>query len=144
MDEYIERESPRYIDASKLPNDKFWDGMTDKEKAKVLSWFLSAPTADVVEARYGNWTIKRDEYDCEYMVCSCCGECFYDGDNDTVDNLHNYCPNCGANMRQSTFTVKDYPRCHKCVHEIVCPRSADDEGKCKAYKRDPKDGGFYG
>lgn len=22
----------------------------------------------------GRWTIKTDDYDCEYMVCSCCGK----------------------------------------------------------------------
>lgn len=40
---------PRYIDAERVPTDKFWEGMTDKEKAKVLAWFLSAPTVDVVK-----------------------------------------------------------------------------------------------
>lgn len=55
-------------------------------------------TADVVEVKHGKWTIKRDEYDCEYMVCSCCGECFYDGDNDTVDRTPKYCSECGAIM----------------------------------------------
>ena len=54
--------------------------------------------ADVVEVKHGKWTIKRDEYDCEYMVCSCCAECFYDGDNDTVDRLPKYCSECGAKM----------------------------------------------
>lgn len=40
---------PRYIDVGRIPNDSFWEGMTSKEKAKVLSWFLQAPTANVVE-----------------------------------------------------------------------------------------------
>ena len=50
---------PRYIDAERVPTDKFWEGMTDKEKAKVLAWFLSAPTADVVK-------VVRCE-DCQYF-----------------------------------------------------------------------------
>ncbi len=54
--------------------------------------------ADIAEVQHGKWTIKRDEYDCEYMVCSCCAECFYDGDNDTVDRLPKYCSECGAKM----------------------------------------------
>lgn len=50
----------RLIDAEKLPNDKFWEGMTLKEKTKVLSWFLSAPTVDAVE-------VVRCK-DCNYRV----------------------------------------------------------------------------
>ena len=46
----------------------------------------------------GHWKIIMDEYDCEMMCCSVCGSEFYDGDNDTVDCLHNYCPHCGAKM----------------------------------------------
>jgi hypothetical protein len=64
----------------------------------VLEYAESLPTADVAEVRHGEWKIKRDEYDCEYMVCSCCGECFYDGDNDTVDRTPKYCSECGARM----------------------------------------------
>lgn len=51
-----------------------------------------------VEQKHGRWEIIHDDYDCEMMQCSCCGAEFYDGDNDTVDSLHNYCPNCGAKM----------------------------------------------
>lgn len=36
----------RLIDAEKMPNDEFFKGMTDIEKAKVLQWFVSAPTVD--------------------------------------------------------------------------------------------------
>ncbi len=53
----------RYIDAERVPNDKFWEDLTDKEKAKVLSWFLQAPTADVIE-------VVRCE-DCKYASNNC-------------------------------------------------------------------------
>lgn len=46
----------------------------------------------------GEWKIKQDDYDCEYMMCSCCKEEFYPVDEDTVDTTPNYCPNCGAIM----------------------------------------------
>jgi DNA-directed RNA polymerase subunit RPC12/RpoP len=46
----------------------------------------------------GHWKIIIDDCDCEMMCCSVCGSEFYDGDNDTVDCLHNYCPHCGAKM----------------------------------------------
>ena len=57
-----------------------------------------APTVDAVEVVHGRWQIITDDYDCEMMCCSVCKAEFYDGDNDTVDCLHNYCPNCGAKM----------------------------------------------
>lgn len=56
--------------------------------------------ADVAEVKHGEWIIKCDDYDCELMCCSICESEFYDGDNDTVDSLHNYCPKCGAKMDQ--------------------------------------------
>ena len=52
----------------------------------------------VIVKEQGHWTIKTDDYDCEYMVCSCCGEEFYNADEDTVDRTPKYCPNCGAKM----------------------------------------------
>lgn len=56
------------------------------------------PRADVVEVNHGKWIIRRDEYDNEYMMCSCCKEEFYPFDADTVDTTPNYCMNCGARM----------------------------------------------
>ena len=42
--------------------------------------------------------IKTDDYDCEYMMCTSCGEEMYPADEDTVDVLPKYCPNCGARI----------------------------------------------
>ena len=39
----------RLIDAERMPNDDFFKNLTDTEKAKVLQWFISAPTVDAVE-----------------------------------------------------------------------------------------------
>ena len=47
----------------------------------------------------GRWEIYDDGYGCELMYCPICKSEFYDGDNDTIDQLHNFCPNCGADMR---------------------------------------------
>lgn len=65
---------------------------------KIVDCIHSAPSADVVEVVHGRWKIKTDDYDCEYMMCSCCKEEFYPVDADTVDTTPNYCPNCGAKM----------------------------------------------
>ena len=34
----------RLIDAERLPNDKFFEGCSDMEKAKIIGWMLQAPT----------------------------------------------------------------------------------------------------
>ena len=67
-------------------------------KDTIYELIADEPTIDAEPVRHGSWAIRIDDYDCEYMECSECGSIFYDGDNDTVDTLHNYCPNCGAQM----------------------------------------------
>lgn len=47
----------------------------------------------------GRWGIGKDVYDNEFMYCRFCHEQFYDVENDTVDCMPNFCPNCGADMR---------------------------------------------
>ena len=39
---------------------------------------------------------------------------------------------------------EDKSRCRKCVYELGCSKSHDKYGKCKRYKRDTPDGGYYG
>lgn len=56
---------------------------------------------NVVIREKGEWEIRRDNYDNEFMWCHFCQSEFYDGDNDTVDQKPNFCPNCGADMRQA-------------------------------------------
>ena len=36
------------------------------------------------------------------------------------------------------------PRCDKCVYDFISCHDTDKEGKCRTYKRDPPDGGYYG
>lgn len=68
----------------------------ERELPEEIASYLLA-NGVIVQAQ-GHWTIKTDDYDCEYMVCSCCGEEFYNADEDTVDRTPKYCPNCGAKM----------------------------------------------
>jgi hypothetical protein len=92
----------RYIDETKIrftgksfidDNKEIYVKLSDVRQA-----IAQTPTADVEEVKHGKWKIKCDDYDCEYMMCSCCKEEFYPVDEDTVDTTPNYCPNCGAKM----------------------------------------------
>ena len=60
------------------------------------------------EVKHGKWKIKTDDYDCEYMKCSCCKEEFYPVDEDTVDTTPKYCMNCGAKMdgKEEKYGIK--------------------------------------
>lgn len=88
----------RYIDVERIPNDSFWEGMTPKEKAKVLQWFLQAPTADVAKIKRGDWVEQHlivnlgEGRDCEVTnyQCSSC--------NNYSLTTSPWCPKCGARM----------------------------------------------
>ena len=55
-------------------------------------WELDAQTTvEAVPVVHGRWTYKEGDYEI-YMICS---ECGWDSDFRT-----NYCPNCGADMRE--------------------------------------------
>lgn len=96
----------RYIDAEPLENilkNEYKDIVAGRYPFNIVVWDIvrileEQPTADVVEVVHGEWDILTDEYDCEYVRCSACNEEFYPMDEDTVDRLYNYCPECGAKM----------------------------------------------
>ena len=70
------------------------------EKKFVLNAIDKMPSADVVEVKYGHWELQEaDELwlDCEWI----CSEC--KGRNDSY-NKTNFCPNCGADMRERKET----------------------------------------
>ena len=55
-----------------MPNDSFWEGLTDKEKAKVLQWLLQSPTADVVEVKHGHWKeVYKNKVSTVYECSNC-------------------------------------------------------------------------
>lgn len=49
--------------------------------------------------RTGHWIEKEDFNGDTYYDCSECGESFCLMDGTPTDNLYNFCPNCGADMR---------------------------------------------
>lgn len=66
----------------------------------IIAAIDNAPTIDAKPVVHGEWTTKRThQHDGEYY-CSCCEfEAFWSWRRD-VQSLTNFCPNCGADMRE--------------------------------------------
>lgn len=96
MAEYIEREAA--IQAASI-----WNG-DESTEAWIQSALQKLPAADVAPVRHGRWIdgkvrhIKNGELR-NMRECSECGSCYfvYDAYN-SVEEVPNYCPNCGARM----------------------------------------------
>lgn len=80
--------------------EKAWDADTSAGYVQVVDVgdILEAPAVDAVEVVHGRW---------ENAVCGSCGfdlRCLTDGENDLEqwvwDEGFDYCPNCGADMRE--------------------------------------------
>lgn len=66
--------------------------------AAIRDYVKMMPVADVVERKRGEWVqIGYDEL-MDRITCSCCNEYFSTIDNCTEQ--FNFCPNCGADMRE--------------------------------------------
>lgn len=52
------------------------------------------------ERAKGKWIEHQDCHDDTYYTCSHCGEDWTTIEGDPMDNLMNYCPMCGADMRE--------------------------------------------
>ena len=68
------------------PSDCDWMAFIDKE-----------PAADVVEVRHAKWVSSK-----QYNGNPECSACFY-----VTDEKTNYCPNCGAKMREEQSVDKE-------------------------------------
>lgn len=51
------------------------------------------------QRKTGKWIEQDDGWDGVYYECSCCKEAFTLIDGTPSDNLYNFCPNCGSDMR---------------------------------------------
>lgn len=100
MAEYISRNAAieaMYKDAEANPNHTFWTSQFEALR--------DIPAADVRPVLRGKWIQTtqpmgwRDE---ECAECSVCGEDFVldEWAMDEFTNLMNFCPNCGADMRE--------------------------------------------
>ena len=96
MAEYIERQ--KVLDLAKTFSlDIDWD-----EDPSFLSFtyvttndIKTIPAADVRPVVRGKWSIVYDDFmKSNYTTCSCCGKEYFGA------NGFNFCPNCGADMRE--------------------------------------------
>ena len=99
MAEYIKRS-----DALELAREYYTPAM--RESAVPVRAIKNIPSADVAEAKHGEW-IEYPEclrymnaYAPDHVVCSVCEECFSFFD-DSIDRF-DFCPHCGADMRGGT------------------------------------------
>lgn len=78
---------------------KEWRANTNMETsvAEYVADYLLAN--GVIVQQQGKWKIKRDDCDFEYMMCSCCKEEFFP-EGCVVEITPNFCPNCGAKMKE--------------------------------------------
>ena len=80
----------RLIDADKLKEDINSRFLTAGEKRLLCRIVDKAPTFE--ERPQGKWIFKHNSSD---IWCSVCDENF-----DEIPQKFNYCPNCGADMRE--------------------------------------------
>ncbi len=88
----------RYIDA-----DEFVKRVIQypRQSTKTIGLALAdTPTADVQEVKHGNW-VGIDDDPCETFECDRCGFVL---DDWIQGALYNFCPNCGADMREEGST----------------------------------------
>ena len=97
MAEYIEREALIQQMADNF-RQGVWDGCDCGEYQIAEETILCAPAADVVEVKHGRWInwgkSGTPTYE-NYGTCSVCHE-----DAEIHTEHRNYCPNCGAYMRE--------------------------------------------
>ena len=89
----------RLIDANALREDWLENGENEYvyDTNAVLDSIDAQPTVEAVEVVHGRWEPRKDVIG--FVNCSVCHNCnIYD---DWADGKKwNYCPNCGADMRE--------------------------------------------
>jgi hypothetical protein len=99
MAEYIEREALlKDIEESVVFSVRSGQPSAEIRGAnKITDRIKSAPAADVVEVRHGEWDWYPDRMDRQELLCTNCEEpAPYNEDGERART--SYCPNCGAKM----------------------------------------------
>ena len=103
MTEYISRDSALAFQCEVEPvmcksvtTGKVFSATPDTALVKFLN---ALPAADVRENKRGEW-IVLDECSNEGIYCSKCHTKIFDFTHKPKKKLSNFCPNCGADMRE--------------------------------------------
>ena len=91
----------RYIDIELVLSDKVSNAYISRLELE------QQPTADVMEAKHGEWLTRKD-YEDNYQTyaCSICdNSCVTSHNEDDTVTLYRtkYCPNCGAKMDKEVY-----------------------------------------
>ena len=62
--------------------------------------------------------------------------------DEIIDNMRHWLPL--EDYDNDKCEERIIPHCDKCVYDFISCHDNDKDGKCKTYKRDPPDGGYYG
>ena len=62
--------------------------------------------------------------------------------DEIIDNMKHWLPL--EDYDNDKCEERIIPRCDKCVYDFISCKDNDKDGKCKTYRRDPPDGGYYG
>ena len=91
MAEYIDRkEAIKAIES--LPN--CYNGFSDTyDKSCIIGVLEEVPATDVIPIKHGKWNWVGFNIECS--------ECGAMPNFDSTESLYNFCPNCGADMRES-------------------------------------------
>ena len=97
MAEYIERETllKAFRLIAKNPDKRYEKGMQDTIDCLVPQVIADVPSADVQPVKRGKWHHINNE---GFIYCSECHKEAY-WDTDYGQQLFDYCPYCGADMR---------------------------------------------
>lgn len=69
---------------------------------EAISMVKELPSAPVRKTKRGRWIERDGVYGDVYYECSVCGESWVTIEGAPKDNRMNYCPMCGADMREVT------------------------------------------
>lgn len=72
--------------------------LNTKDRTVDANDIMRFPSAEP-ERKKGEWIEQDDGWDGIYYECSECREAFTLMDGTPKDNLYNFCPNCGADMK---------------------------------------------
>lgn len=77
----------------------YWERDTALHQLAEIGKGLGEKMDDVVERKHGKWTLFENDIEQNAYECSACNDVFVLLEGTPQENLYNFCPNCGADMR---------------------------------------------